>query len=601
MNKSLTTSLRQLGLVLACMLVLASLFTDSNLILVRARFPVIDLKPAVNGLFIAFFFPILFCFYKRWFFRSVLLFALQFSLSYYFLFLHNELGFENDFNDNAGLMNLTMKLYYHGFGTDLFSAQFHNSYPFLWYYFCLKLQLFWGGNPIYTIKLAQNLACFLIPVLTYFSWCKVQAKPFAAMLAMSSLVYLDFFKVNAWLGLVLVIPWILYVVRILKTPSVFKWQPWDFFVLGAIAVFQYYWILMAALFVPSLWVLTQAEFYKSLIPNKKSLFYILSICIGGFVLSLPYTGPYAMDLLQNPSEPLVNRCYFDPMSLWHFPMNSPRIVGFVSTIGLVAMAFFFPKVRIIRSVFFLFLIALFFFYLLSSSMLLRFPSNFTKIEYILTYLLVLGFGMMQSVWYVSLKNRIHQAALVFTCILVSHVSLSSVEVDSQFRPPLDKINDLKTLIPKVDTKSTTLSSVGRPLFYLPFFSFIPFNLHWSNPCMLYSNRAEFIWALQKCQSPSAISYALKHNKFEAVDLLIFEFNKLDVVLEKDNFPEPQSSETITFTRGQLLPPAFEYSPTRQYEVFRVRDEKDWMSALSNRDKQLFQAEIEKLKPFLSER
>ena len=116
--------------------------------------------------------------------------------------------------------------------------------------------------------------------------------------------------------------------------------------------------------------------------------------------------------------------------------------------------------------------------------------------------------------------------------------------------------------------------------------------------MLYSQRAEFIRELNKCKSPYTISYALKHNRFEPITLLIFEFHKLDVVLEKDNFPEPQTSEIVTFTRGQLLPPAFEYTPTKQYEVFIINDETDWQPKLNPEESALFEKEKRSLKKWL---
>ena len=119
--------------------------------------------------------------------------------------------------------------------------------------------------------------------------------------------------------------------------------------------------------------------------------------------------------------------------------------------------------------------------------------------------------------------------------------------------------------------------------------------------MLYSQRARLVRSLQKCKSSAAISYALKHNKFEEIGLLVFEPNKLELILEKDNFPEPQTLEALTFTREQFQSPVFEYSPTKQFEVFLVKDQKDWMPALSDADKQLFTTEIEKLKPFLKDK
>lgn len=581
-----------------CLLILPFFYSPQNLEWFRIVLPIIDLKPAANFCLVAFGFAILYFQIKKQYFQSVLAFSVLMFSTFYLLFLHNEVGFDNDFNDNASLMTLVYKLHYYGYGTDLFSARFHNSYPFVWYYFCLKLLGISGAQPFVTLKFSQNLGCFLVPIFTYLTWSKIWSKSHASVFAMLSLGYMDFFKVNAWIGLILFVPLLPYLYKILRAPSAYRWPVEDAFWIGSILVLQYYWILLLALFFPLIWLIARKIENKDPLPTKKAWIILAVLVVNGGLLSLPYTGPYALLLLSNPSEPLVNRCYYDPMSLWHYPMTNSGLIGFETLIGILTLILFFRKVRIAYWLFLILMVSFLVFYGLSGAMLFRIPSNFTKIEYIQTYLLVLGFSLAAVLQIHTLNKPILKLLVMALGLVIVHTSISQIEVDHVFRPPHDKIDDLKPVVGKVRDKATSLSTIGRPLLYLPFFNFIPFNLHWSNPCQLYTQRADFVRMLSKCKSPYAVAYALQNNRFEPIDLLIFETNKLEIILQKDNFPEPMTQEADTFSREVFTPPAFTANPTQQCEVFIPNPASQWQNKLNPTDQALFEKEKALLMPWV---
>lgn len=527
--------------------------------------------------------------------KNQLIFSL-FLLSFYtFLtlnlsFKHTDFGYGGYGGDMSFLTAYVTKFAnFKGF-IDFGYKNLGSFYPPLYYYFLGKISAVFSIEPYKMLKYGMLSACFICPFISLWSWKKITGLKTAIILSFSILLYQDWHKINAWLALILFIPWWLYYIDNIFNKNFTRKDIIKGGITGGIIIMlQYYWILIGLLFLIIKYAI---NFYKnrSISLNhlkkdlyNKALFAILAVFAAGL-----YIFPYGYELLFHKSQPLQNNYFSISMMYLPFDLLKSFIPGILYITSIAYLFYKSANDKLSYNLLILFIAVLIFCSIGNFMVWLSVPILHFKSHYLLRYLLSVIFfysisDLLFNKIFAPQKQYNYQfkttAFLLSVSLLVflsqhyyrNKINISSKKDEETYHYPHQKINDIKALTNNNYKGNVYLFDHDIPLIFLPLYTFVMWNAHYSHPLALHSERVDFLRKISVLEHPVFFNYALKNNIFDNTNGILFE-NKANntLTLTKDNFPHGLKNHKIKIDPSLANSPLIDKKVGDIYEFWKLK-------------------------------
>lgn len=423
----------------------------------------------------------------------------------------------------------------HGTLTDYYYRDLPIFYPPTYYYTLAVLGKFFGITAYKVAQVGLGLLYVVMPASLYFLWRKLLSVR-AALVVTVAVMLVDiggsFMLVavpHAFVANSFLVPWCLYYVFGIHRSATLKWQSWlAGSVIGALILSTYFYpFILLGFFLAASLILT-------LIFRKRRLGIIdswpgaLIVLCGVGLFSLWYWLPNVLAITRLGMDRSRGDWYYAMSGGLNFPFVDWNWTG---ALGLVAIVIALTrwKRRVISALLLLTLSCLFLFMIGSILGALDISINLTKdrefVWALIAPLIGLGFYTMSG------KIQRHRSAKVFQLggavllLLLCVQGMTRLAHDSYIEkarvtvaPNYQLTDDETTAL----TDKVLLASNEECFAFLPAKAFININEHYAHPASQFALRYDFLTHLCKICDRRLFHYALRHNRFDAIDYVFPE-------------------------------------------------------------------------------
>ncbi len=480
--------------------------------------------------------------------------------------------------------SILVKYKHQGSNTDFAYKGLHSFYPSLYQYLGGRLAALTHTSAIKAMKYAVYWTAFLLPLAAYGLWRKVLAElPAFLMIVLAMMICRRnmAFKPFEVISLNIFIPWALYYVGGVRMKIEEGNPVWEMssvldrkniliggLIGGLCFMTFYYYFFLFIVWIPIQllvdWRMTQD------IGKIWARWKAFALMIGVMMLvSAVYWVPLIGDMARYGMASYQNRWFAFHMFGLPFDISNQwkEMLGLIVLIGLA------PWNKLAQTILTLFVAMIAYILVGHWAMYAGFPLlHFRMVgleEYLLQLGLILGLirllqhftGFIESKWEKMLPVAILS---VFVVGMAMGFSWEKGNDDSQAaantKPPgLMPFPEFTELAKDKVFLTNRLDLVAHRPMYL----FICPNAHYSHPASRYRERLKFLTLLSKSEDSDFISWMLQYNKYNAVDYVILDDNRIEIY--DDNFPKQPAHIKVVL---QFAPNAFEGDFFTQDSLFR---------------------------------
>lgn len=463
-------------------------------------------------------------------------------------------------------------------------------YPPLYYYILGKISAIFSIPPYKMLKYGMLTACFMCPFISFWIWRKITDFKIAILLGFSILLFHDWYKINAWIALILFVPWWLYYVENIYG----KFFTRKNYIIGGliggiIVMLQYYWILIGLLFTLIKYVINFIEnrytlkpaIIKADIQNKLKIGFI-ALLVAGF-----YLIPYAYTLIFHETESLQNNYFVESMIFLPFDSFKSIFPGLLYITSLIYLIFIANRDAIAKNLSILILTIYIFCFTGNLMVWTETPVLHFKSHYFLKYLLaVIFFYAIGHALFINktINQKINTSktpifiSLILLLIFLSQyyyryeINFYAKKDGEKYQYPAETIQDVKTHTNGNYKGNVYLFDQKEPVIFLPLFAFLMWNPHFSHPAALHSNRVNFIKKVSIIKDPDFFTYALKNNDYNKIDGIFFKKEQPNILrFTKDNFPNGVKNTKIHFDSSLVHSRIIEKKEGKKYIYWKLKD------------------------------
>jgi hypothetical protein len=311
------------------------------------------------------------------------------------------------------------------------------------------------------------------------------------------------------------------------------------------------------------------------------------VLVGTGLVSAPFWAPLALRAVSSGAFDSLQNRFFEPWMIpFHLPFLEPTIPGAVMLFGLVSIALGSRRSPLLLGLAMLLGSAYAWFVLGYVMVLAETPILAFKTAFVIDAVLVAGAGigavsLARSVADGDVGRRFPSSPLLRgggLAAIVLVLTASAVGAIPYVREQR-AAHEPTTLLRAYDR-----ATAGRPdgdvvltgefelSFFRPVFLFNVWNAHYSNPTAEFTARSRFLSRLASERDPGVVAAALRHNRYDAVDVVLLrrEGDALGYVDYQDNFPRGTRRRTLSFSTAQFDDRWFARSVVGDHVVFVAR-------------------------------
>lgn len=465
-------------------------------------------------------------------------------------------------------------------------------YPPLYYYLFGKAATILNIEPYRMVKVGLVATVFLVPFITRLLWAQLGSLSLAALMPFVFLVYpTNWEKPAEWLSLVIFLPWWLVFVEGMtsrRSNARLGWLLTGGIIGGIIFQTYYYWFFIGCVSLLTAYLLVRLAPCHSKSVDRTHLLNRLMMLGSAALFSAIYWLPLLLSIAgAGGIESFQNRLLFQQLVPVQIPFMNPTVNGAFALGGLVYLALAFQRDRLAFVLFNLLIAAYLWVGLGYIGIVANFPllnfKTFDLINYILPVAALLG---LVHLWreYPAIRRQgqaliatLAVGVLIFTgqSFVQDFAHHPGLKLTFETKYPDRLIAGFKSAAGNGFTGSTILSDTPLP-YYLPVYSFLAWDAHYSHPAAQFSQRATFLKQLSTVHDPALFAAALMNNHYDRIDTIVFDRSKAKDTLSfsyiKNNFPFGYSTETITFSESLFDPRFFSAHDDGSYLILTPRYE-----------------------------
>jgi len=470
---------------------------------------------------------------------AVLAVSVYFVFLYGLLFRGTEYGLHAHWGDNGVRIAYIRKMMDYGtFMTDFYLKDLPPFYPPFWFAAMALYGKLIGIEAHQTIKFGYLIIYVVYPWLLFYSWRKVVSSAAAAAVSVATVFlagkHLDW-AYYEHMTLALFIPWWLYYFEGGSRSIEVSVKQWPFYVSGVligglIFMTYYYWFFMAMAVVP-VTILVQrfdSEF-------KDSLWLLLKhkviLMLGVAIVSSPYWLPLLWSIIRIDMHSAQNV---------YFRIGNTHAIGLWQDVSM-------EHILIFSGIFFSFFLWKHWgrgklpYLFLGGALLLVVDRIFNLYEATIQSRKVLEYIHVFTVapFAIGLASLFEQKkvsesvrrGIVGVCLLMALIAAdkhSQIYTTEKYKIGL-KQKVPTEIIERFDGLEmygkVYLSNLTIPVCYLPMYMFIPENNMSAHTASRYAEREQFLDAASKIVEPELLAYALKYNRYSAIDFICLDVDK----------------------------------------------------------------------------
>lgn len=473
---------------------------------------------------------------------------------------------------------------YKAFGgnTDFAYRGLHSFYPSLYQFVVGKCAALTSTAIIQAMKYGTYWTAFLLPLAAYGLWRKLLAELPAFLMVVVAMTICRIhlcFKPFEVISMNVFIPWALYYVAGMRLREGEGKAVWEVAVLtrrdillgGLIAglcfMTYYYYFFLFIVWIP-LQVLVEVRTggtWRELARRYRAIALMIGVMM---LVSVVYWVPLLADMVRFGMKSYQNR-WFQP-HMFNLPFDVSNqwkgLLGLLVWIGLA------PTSRLARTVVVM-LVALLAYLLVGHlGMYMDFPLLHIRMVGMEDYLLNLGLimGLLQLMHHFKgFLESVYEKMLPLMVMAVFTVAMAmgfmwekgadvSQSAANPAAPGLVPYPEFTAL----SRDKVFLTNRLELVAFRPMYLFICPNAHYSHPASRYRERFKFLVLLSQAQDPDFVSWMLQYNRYDRVDAVMLDDNRLE--LFDDNFPQPQAHIHMTV---QFPDSIFDSSAFRQDSLF----------------------------------
>lgn len=460
--------------------------------------------------------------------------------------------------------------------TDFTYKDLPSFYPPLYFYLLGKAAALLSIEPYRMVKYGLIATVFLIPFITRMLWARLGSLTLAALMPFVFLVYpVNWEKPAEWLSLVLFLPWWLIFVEGVTSQRIRSRLGWLLTggIIGGI-IFQtyYYWFFIGGVSLLTAYLLVRLAPCHAASLDRTHLWNKLLMLSSAALFSAIYWLPLLSSIARAGSiESFQNRLMFQELVPMQIPFMNLTANGAFALGGLVYLAFAFQRDRLAFVLFNLLIAAYLWVGLGYMGIVTDFPllnfKTYELINYILPVAAVLGLVYLRRDYpAIGRQGQTVVATLAVGVLLFTGQSFvqdfahhPGLKLTFETKYPDRLIADFKSTTGNTFTGTTLLSDTPLP-YYLPVYSFLAWDAHYSHPAAHFSQRATFLKQLSSVHDPTLFAAALMNNRYDRIDTIVFDRSKAKDTLSfsyiKNNFPWGYTTETISYAESLFDPRYF---------------------------------------------
>jgi galactan 5-O-arabinofuranosyltransferase len=454
---------------------------------------------------------------------------------------------------------ILVKYRYQAGNTDFAFKGLHSFYPSLYQYIGGRLAD-WTHTPgIKAMKYAVYWTAFLLPLVSYGLWRKVLAELPAFLMIIVAMAICRIhlaFKPFEVISMNVFIPWALFYVAGLRMKMEDGNIAWEIapmldrrniliggLIGGLCFMTFYYYFFLFIVWIPIQWMV-EWRISKDVGAMWRRWSGFGAMIVVMMLVSAVYWVPLLGDFAKFGMISYQNRWFQHHMFGLPFDVSN-QWKGLLGLIALIGLA---PWNKLAQTILGIFVAVIAYILVGHWAMYAGFPLlHFRMVgleEYLLQLGLILGAirlmhhfkGFLDSKWEKILPVAVMS---VFVVGMAMGFSWEKGNDDSQAAanaklPELLRYPEFKEL----SKGKVFLTNRFEMVAHWPMYLFICHNAHYAHPAARFRERIKFLTLLCKSDDPEFISWMLQYNKYNAVDYVVLDGNRLTI--SDDNFPERQA-------------------------------------------------------------
>lgn len=454
---------------------------------------------------------------------------------------------------------------------DFYYKDLPSFYPPLYFYILGKLATLFDIAPYAMLKIGLVITLFLLPFLVYVFWSFLVGRN-QAILIVAVLFFIEpFHKPSDYLSQLIFIPW--WIIFI-SNGAHKKSNVW-FVVIGGIIgslIFQtfYYWFLIGgvSVFVDIAFQKIFLNFSNRQVLTKiKNKFVVL---LSTALLSSYYWAPYIYSMWSNGGWNQLQARDFSLSNVFlAFPLFSFDLQGILLLIGAIHLVLTFRSDKVsfgLLSILlstYLFMVIGYVAIIFDNPLKANIGMRLVPTILAISFLRCVGNLWKNKVWE---KLKIGNGRFLFEVLLiiialfigqnyVHNIINEGVNAANETKYPEEFLRVFHDIFgyenqDKVMFADASYSGLAT---YLPIYTFVSPNAHYSHPAAIFYERIEFINKLAELDDATLFAAAIMNNKYSKIDYILLEpegsFYRYKY--GDDNFPFGRKSMTIYFSQSMF--------------------------------------------------